>query len=407
MIGLTLSGGGARGAYQIGAWKAFRELNIEFQGVTGTSVGALNGILVAQNDFDEAYNIWSEMTVNTVVDINKATIESVKDFKSIQENLPIIYNEIRKTIFDLGLNTQPLEELIKKMLKEGKLRKAGKDFGLVTFSISDLKAMEVFLEDIPCGHLGEYLLASAYLPIFKAKKLSGKLYLDGGVYNNLPTEMLYRKGYRKIITVKLQNNWIRKKQQHPKELEIIEITPSSSLGNMLDFTKERAELNLKLGYYDTMRVFKNLKGMKYYFKDQIAEAQALSFFMKLSEGSIKKLSVLFNLPQSMPINRLLLEEIIPRLAKLMGLNEKNTYAEVLLKLIESIASSNKIDPLYIFTTNELLQEIEVAYSEKNDIKIKQSMASQAYHDIVIRVDKDKMLVEAIEIILKENKVFRV
>ena len=43
MKGLVLEGGGTKGAYQIGAYKALRDLGIEFQGVAGTSIGALNG----------------------------------------------------------------------------------------------------------------------------------------------------------------------------------------------------------------------------------------------------------------------------------------------------------------------------------------------------------------------------
>ena len=46
--GLVLGGGGSRGAYEIGVWRAARELNIEFDVVTGTSIGALNGALVVQ-----------------------------------------------------------------------------------------------------------------------------------------------------------------------------------------------------------------------------------------------------------------------------------------------------------------------------------------------------------------------
>ena len=48
---VVLAGGGSRGAYQIGVWKALRELGIEYQLVTGTSVGALNGVLMVQGDF--------------------------------------------------------------------------------------------------------------------------------------------------------------------------------------------------------------------------------------------------------------------------------------------------------------------------------------------------------------------
>ena len=41
--GVVLCGGGAKGAYQIGVWKALKKLNFNPDVVTGTSVGALNG----------------------------------------------------------------------------------------------------------------------------------------------------------------------------------------------------------------------------------------------------------------------------------------------------------------------------------------------------------------------------
>ena len=46
---LVLSGGGGRGSYQIGVWKALRDLGIKFDIITGTSVGALNGALMVQD----------------------------------------------------------------------------------------------------------------------------------------------------------------------------------------------------------------------------------------------------------------------------------------------------------------------------------------------------------------------
>ena len=49
--GLVLEGGGAKGAYQIGAWKALKEAGIRIKGIAGTSVGALNGALIAMDEF--------------------------------------------------------------------------------------------------------------------------------------------------------------------------------------------------------------------------------------------------------------------------------------------------------------------------------------------------------------------
>ena len=66
MKALVLSGGGAKGSYQLGVWKALRELNIKFDIITGTSVGALNGALIVQNSYYKAKKIWNTMSFETI-----------------------------------------------------------------------------------------------------------------------------------------------------------------------------------------------------------------------------------------------------------------------------------------------------------------------------------------------------
>ena len=51
---IVLSGGGGKGAYQIGVWKALRKKKIHYDIVTGTSVGALNGALMTQKEYHKA-----------------------------------------------------------------------------------------------------------------------------------------------------------------------------------------------------------------------------------------------------------------------------------------------------------------------------------------------------------------
>ena len=41
---IALCGGGTKGAYELGVWRAIQELDINYQIVTGTSIGAINGI---------------------------------------------------------------------------------------------------------------------------------------------------------------------------------------------------------------------------------------------------------------------------------------------------------------------------------------------------------------------------
>ena len=48
MLGLALEGGGAKGAYEIGAYRALTELGYHFDVICGVSIGAINAALLAQ-----------------------------------------------------------------------------------------------------------------------------------------------------------------------------------------------------------------------------------------------------------------------------------------------------------------------------------------------------------------------
>lgn len=66
-IALVLSGGGAKGAFQIGALKYIHEEIIPrypdftFSIIAGVSVGSLNGIMLAQNDYDSLLELWNNL----------------------------------------------------------------------------------------------------------------------------------------------------------------------------------------------------------------------------------------------------------------------------------------------------------------------------------------------------------
>ena len=57
-IGLALEGGGAKGSYEIGAYVALRKLGFKFNMAVGTSIGALNAALIAQDDMKLAKKLW-------------------------------------------------------------------------------------------------------------------------------------------------------------------------------------------------------------------------------------------------------------------------------------------------------------------------------------------------------------
>mgnify|MGYP002802456739 FL=1 len=67
--GIVLEGGGAKGAYQIGAWRALREAGVKIRGVAGASVGALNGALMCMGDLELAESVWRDLTYSQVMDV--------------------------------------------------------------------------------------------------------------------------------------------------------------------------------------------------------------------------------------------------------------------------------------------------------------------------------------------------
>ena len=126
---LALEGGGAKGAYQIGAVKALKELGFEFEAVAGTSVGALNGAMIAQGDFDRAYELWENMKPSLVVDMTDAEYQKLMNLQLEREDWKTIRARVRKIFKDGGIDTAPLRALVADYLDEGKLRRSAVDFG--------------------------------------------------------------------------------------------------------------------------------------------------------------------------------------------------------------------------------------------------------------------------------------
>src|SRR5688572_15216559 len=70
-IGLVLVGGGAKGAYQIGCCQALRNAGLsQFHALSGTSVGAMNAVLIASGNLDKAKALWQETRLRQVLGID-------------------------------------------------------------------------------------------------------------------------------------------------------------------------------------------------------------------------------------------------------------------------------------------------------------------------------------------------
>jgi len=365
MYGLVLQGGGTKGSYHIGVWKALRELDIKIGAVTGTSIGALNGAFIAQNIFEDALNVWENIVVNDVINAEADVYKDLMNFDLDYDNFDKYFGYFKKVILDRGLDTGPLRNLIETYLDEKTLRSSGIDFGLVTVSLTDMKPLELFVEDIPEGKLTDYLLASSFVPGFKPQQLDGKRFVDGGMYDNLPINLITKKGYTDIIAVEMDSIGIKQKVDE-SGLNITRISPSGDVGMMLQFDKTLAKRNIDMGYLDTMKAFGKYEGINYYFENLPNEKYFFESMMRLSDDDIQTMAEDLGI-HSGNSKRVLFEKLIPELAAMFNLNMKDGYREITLTLVEYLASILDIERLQVYTYEEFEELVfEKASEHKTD-----------------------------------------
>ena len=265
MIGLALAGGGSRGAYQIGVYRALKKCHIKIDGFVGTSIGALNAAMLASNRDKELYNLWKSINIGNIFGFSDNFISNLEKNKVNLKLIKSGLTDFKKIILNKGISLDNYRKVIKDLNIEESLYKSNKDFGLVTVKFPEFKPLYLFKDDIKPKLLNEYIIASCYLPIFKMEKiLDNKYYLDGGFYDNIPANALLKKGYDLVYAVNLDA--IGVKRPYLDKSKVIEIKPSRNLGSILNVNKDKINKNIELGYFDTLKIIKKLDGYKYIFK---------------------------------------------------------------------------------------------------------------------------------------------
>ncbi len=251
---LVFSGGGARGAFQIGVWNALRAMHMEsrIRHVFGTSVGAVNGAAFVQGDYELAREIWKHLDYDRV-------FADAKLAKSRRRSRKYYYALARAVLRDKGLNVEPLKDLLRSEIDETKIRESPLQFGLVVYDVSMRSPRYLTKEMIPEGKLVEYIIASATFPLFQPHKIDDHVYIDGGVYDNRPLDFVTNEEEVELVicvdVTIARHFWPRKRIE--RDVPIHYIRPSTLLGSPLAFRKERIEKNMRLGFKDGMEQLKN------------------------------------------------------------------------------------------------------------------------------------------------------
>ncbi|WP_138306002.1 patatin-like phospholipase family protein [Clostridium sp. 1001271st1 H5] len=393
--GIVLEGGGAKGAYQIGAWRALREAGIRIKGAAGTSVGALNGALICMDDFEKAERIWENISYSRVMDVDDELMDRLRKFslKNISSLASLNVGELItgaiRVLRDGGFDIAPLRALIDDVVDEEKIRNSDRELYVVTYSISDRHPLIANVKEAPEGGMADLLMASAYLIGFRQERLGGKYYMDGGGINNVPVDVLLDRGYKDVIVLRIYGYGVdtEKKLEVPEGVTLYHVAPRRDLGGLLEFDRRRARRNMLLGYFDGKRMLYGLagrvyyidapEGEPYYFDKMMSEMQTLLSYMeqeRKDEGETKNGR---EIPMQAPLTqapldqavlsresipaypgyRIFTEQIFPRLAKELKLKEGWDYKDLYLSILEDLAKQYRISRFKIYTVEELLRLI--------------------------------------------------
>lgn len=359
---IVLSGGGGKGAYQTGVWKALRQLEIDYDIVTGTSIGALNGAFMVYNDYNTNFKLWNSINYNQVfVSKDKLSIYDKYGKKKV-------VLQYAKGVLEGGLNTVELKKTIIKNLDIKKFYKSKVNYGLVTVEFPTLKPVCLTKKDIKEENLVDYLLASASaFPALKMTNIDNKKYIDGGYFDNLPINLAIDMGATEIIAVDLKAVGKKKKINNDKKVKMTMISPKIDIGSFLVMEKKNAKKAFKYGYLDTMKIFNKYEGDRYTFKlgslkrnyDRISNR----FFdlynkyfsdikkkdnRKIFDETLEKICIAFEIDDTIVYRTSLINEKIKRKYK-----EIKNYRERNINILKSIGKEEVKKEIICYIYDEL------------------------------------------------------
>lgn len=314
-VGLVLSGGGAKGAYQVGVLRYMAEIGMNVDAISGASIGALNGAIISNaKNLNEASEhlaeLWRLLAEESPLNFNKSAVvpylgfamimgserlspvaiaakfafDKVKDFE-IFDGVNSYFDKIDTGLFDHS----PIRDLINRYTTPHTLQKGlplyisayqsdglGEDL-LNTVSaaigIRNTKNSEFFhVQSFPMEKQQDVILASAALPfLFAVQKIDGKSYSDGGLggwqksQGNTPiTPLIEKENCTHIIVTHLTDGSLWNRYDFPNTT-ILEVRPKqpiakeSMVKDLLGFKADKINQWIEQGYDDAKRCIGNVQ----------------------------------------------------------------------------------------------------------------------------------------------------
>lgn len=268
-IGLVLSGGGAKGAYEVGVFKAMRDLYIDknISVISGTSIGTINGLMFCMDDTNVVESSWASVNYSRFI-LN----EDSERNKNITDRIKRVCTGEKSTIEtlfaregDIGLLSQSgVRQFIEEYINLNIIKKCSRTVYACAYNIG-LERPEYFkLNEYGNDEAVDIILASCAIPfIFKPIKINGYKYADGGINNpkyakknadNVPIKPIINHNCDLIIVIYLSHR-DKVDKKYFKNNNIIEIYPSSHLETIqgmgtLNLNQSKLSDRIELGYRD-------------------------------------------------------------------------------------------------------------------------------------------------------------
>ena len=275
--------------------------------------------------------------------------------------VPQLMAEARKVVSGRGLDITPFKELLEKYVDEEKIRSSPCDLYVTSLSVTDWREVVFDVKQAPPGTIKDVLLASAFFPAFKNEKLGGKTYLDGGMVNNVPVDVLAERGHKNLIVIRIYGIGVdtERRAELPEDVNVYRIAPRRNLGGILEFEKKRTRRSMTLGYFDAKRLLYGLAGRKYYF--YLPHTEAYYFNRLMTEIQIFRHYLSAHLEQAggegSPGCRMYTEHVFPALAEKFKLKPDWDYRELYGAVLEVCARSMDLEVFDIYTADGIMERV--------------------------------------------------
>ena len=314
-VGLVLSGGGAKGAYQVGVLKYMAENGMAIDAIAGASIGALNGAVIASaSNMQEASKhlnqLWQTLANESPLKVDKLAVASYLGYfcimgaRRLSPVLMIAGGILTQHKLNKGLlDNSPVQRLIEEYTTPEKLNngiplyvsvfesddslKTVIETAMGALGIKDTKPSTfLHVQSFPLEKQRDVVLASASLPLlFAAQEIEGKYHLDGGIggwqksQGNTPiTPLITQENCSHIIVTHLTDGSLWNRYDFP-DTTILEVRPKnpitqeSMIKDLLNFKSDKINYWIDQGYEDASRC---MGDVAWVLKQQAASTAAIT-----------------------------------------------------------------------------------------------------------------------------------